>query len=82
MFGRKGDWKISWVHQPYGDSAWRLFNRKGAPTASRNPAHSEPAKLQEMRVAWELCVKEHNVLEGEFELRSGLQTCLDECCFK
>ena len=86
LFGRKalrkGDWKISGVNQPYGDFAWRLFNRKDDPTESRNLAHSEPAKLLEMQVAWEQCVKEHNVLEGEFELKYGFQTCLYEYCFK
>lgn len=86
LFGRKalrkGDWKISWVNQPYGDSAWRLFNLKDDPTESRNLAHREPAKLQEMQVAWEQYVKENNVLEGEFELKYGFQTCLYEYCFK
>lgn len=86
LFGRKalrkGDWKISWVNQPYGDSAWRLFNLKDDPTESRNLASSEPAKLKEMQVAWEQYVKENNVLEGEFELKYGFQTCLYEYCFK
>ena len=45
-------------------------------------AAKEPAKMQEMLVAWEQYVKQNNVLDGTFDLKYGFQTCLYEYCFK
>ena len=79
---RKGDWKITYVNQPYGNSQWQLYDLKRDPTESRDLATGEPAKLQEMLVAWEQYVKQNNVLDGKFDLKYGFQTCLYEYCFK
>ena len=86
LFGRKalrkGDWKITYVNPPYGNSQWQLYDLKRDPTESRDLAAKEPVKMQEMLVAWEQYVKQNNVLDGTFDLKYGFQTCLYEYCFK
>ncbi len=86
LFGRKalrkGDWKISWMTAPYGKGAWQMFNLAEDPTESRDLAAAQPKKLAELLKDWDAYVARNNVLEGEFKIRYGFETCLYGSCFR
>jgi arylsulfatase A-like enzyme len=86
LFGRKalrkGDWKLSWMTAPYGKGAWQMFNLADDPTESRDLAEAQPEKLAELLKDWDAYVARNNVLEGEFKIRYGFETCLYEYCFR
>jgi arylsulfatase A-like enzyme len=86
LFGRKalrkGDWKLSWMTAPYGKGAWQMFNLAEDPTESRDLAAAQPKKLAELLKDWDAYVARNNVLEGEFNIRYGFETCLYGSCFR
>lgn len=86
LFGRKalrkGDWKLSWMTSPYGKGAWQMFNLADDPTERNDLAAAKPEKLAELLKDWDAYVERNNVLEGEFNIRYGFETCLFEYCFK
>ncbi len=86
LFGRKalrkGDWKISWMTAPYGKGAWQMFNLAEDPTESRDLAAAQPKKLAELLKDWDAYVARNKVLEGEFKIRYGFETCLYGSCFR
>jgi len=86
LFGRKalrkGDWKLSWMTAPYGKGAWQMFNLAEDPTESRDLAAAQPKKLAELLKDWDAYVARNNVLEGEFKIRYGFETCLYGSCFR
>ncbi len=86
LFGRKalrkGDWKLSWMTSPYGTGAWQMFNLADDPTEAKDLAPNQPEKLAELLKDWDAYTERNNVLEGEFNIRYGFETCLFERCFK
>ncbi|HDZ57637.1 MAG TPA: arylsulfatase [Pseudomonas xinjiangensis] len=86
LFGRKalrkGDWKLSWMTAPYGKGAWQMFNLADDPTETKDLAQANPDKLAELLKDWDNYAKRNNVLEGDFNIRYGFETCLFEQCFK
>jgi arylsulfatase len=62
---RKGDWKIVMANAPWGSGHWELYNLANDPTEQRNLAAAQPAKLQELLVAWREYVSSNGVLEIE-----------------
>jgi arylsulfatase len=86
LFGRKGlrkgDWKLTWMTAPYGTGDWQLFNLANDPTESKELSASQPEKLAELLKDWDAYAKRNNVLEGEFNIRYGFETCLFDRCFK
>ncbi|BAN45853.1 arylsulfatase [Metapseudomonas resinovorans] len=86
LFGRKalrkGDWKMVWMGPPYGTAAWQLYNLAEDPAESRDLAAAEPAKLAELGRDWQAYAQRNNVLDGEFHIKYGFETCLYEFCFK
>ncbi|MDT4857028.1 Arylsulfatase [compost metagenome] len=86
LFGRKalrkGDWKMVWMGAPYGTSAWQLYNLAEDPAESRDLAAAQPAKLAELGRDWQAYAQRNNVLDGEFHIKYGFETCLYEFCFK
>lgn len=67
---------------PYGTGAWQMFNLVDDPTESRDLAQAQPEKLAELLKDWDAYVARNNVLEGEFNIRYGFETCLYEYCFR
>lgn len=86
LFGRKGlrkgDLKLTWMTAPYGTGEWQLFNLANDPTESKDLSASQPEKLAELLKDWDAYAKRNNVLEGEFNIRYGFETCLFDRCFK
>lgn len=86
LFGRKalrkGDWKLSSMTAPYGKGAWQMFNLAEDATESQDLAAAQPEKLAELLKDWDAYVARNNVLEGEFKIRYGFETCLYGFCFR
>lgn len=60
LFGRrglrKGDWKLEWMEDPYGNSDWELYNLKEDISEQHNLADQHPDKLEELIRDWEAYV--------------------------
>lgn len=74
---RKGDWKI--VHfakaqggAGEGDDGWELFNVVEDPGETKDLAHQEPGKLQELLQCWDEYVVECGIVWGEGAAASAL----------
>ena len=59
---RQGDYKAVTVAPPYGDSVWRLFNVIIDPSETKDLAKEQPAKLTELKQAWDLYAAEVGVI--------------------
>ncbi|MBL8471049.1 MAG: arylsulfatase [Rhodocyclaceae bacterium] len=62
---RKGDWKIVYANVPWGTGKWELYNITQDRTESNNVADKNPAKMEEMLLAWQKYVAETGTLEIE-----------------
>ncbi|OJJ66381.1 hypothetical protein ASPBRDRAFT_188735 [Aspergillus brasiliensis CBS 101740] len=74
---RKGDWKI--VHfaksqggAGEGDDGWELFNVRDDPGETKDLAHAEPERLQELLKAWDEYVVECGIVWGDGAMAPGL----------
>ncbi len=69
LFGRKafrwGDWKILFLHPPYGDGKWRLFNLRNDPAEQNDLSQVYPGKLVNLLGMWEEFARDHHVIELE-----------------
>jgi arylsulfatase A-like enzyme len=56
LFGRRairrGNWKIVWIYEPYGDSRWWLFDLSSDPAETTDVSSQFPQKLAELLNAW------------------------------
>lgn len=56
LFGRRavrrGDWKVTWLYEPYGPGRWQLFNLADDPAESRDLADERPDIMGAMLAAW------------------------------
>jgi arylsulfatase len=68
LFGRrglrKGDWKLEWMEDPYGNSNWELYNLKEDIAEQHNLAGEQPEKLAELVADWEAYVEANGVIIG------------------
>ena len=68
LFGRrglrKGDWKLEWMEDPYGNNNWELYNIKADITEQHNLASEQPDKLAELIADWETYVEANGVIIG------------------
>jgi len=66
LFGRralrKGDWKLLWLGEIYGDSQWALYNLAEDPAELMDLSNSHPEKLKELLEDWEAYVGENGVI--------------------
>ena len=51
---RRGDWKITWIGEPFAPSRWQLFNVVDDPAETRDLAAEQPKLLKELQHDWEL----------------------------
>ena len=58
---RQGNWKATWLDQPYGSGTWELYNLQQDIQERHNLAHEHPQKLQELLKAWDLYVEKYRV---------------------
>lgn len=66
LFGRRairrGDWKIVWMFEPYGEGRWRLFNLATDPAETSDLSTERPQKLAEMITAWDDYATDNRVI--------------------
>ena len=66
LFGRRairqGDWKALHLPEPYGTSAWQLYDLSADPGEIEDLAAARPDKLAELLALWERYVQETGVI--------------------
>jgi arylsulfatase A-like enzyme len=68
---RRGDWKISWLHRPYGIWDWQLFNLADDLGEQFDLSEKYPEKKKELVVLWDEYVKTNGVIIGDRSLLEG-----------
>ena len=61
---RQGDWKISWLYEPFGTEDWQLFNLAEDPGEQYNLSDKFPEKRKELIALWGEYVKTNGVIIG------------------
>jgi len=61
---RQGDWKISWLYEPFGTEDWQLFNLAEDPGEQHNLSDKFPEKRKELIALWGEYVKTNGVIIG------------------
>lgn len=75
MFGgrayRQGDWKITWMHKPYGTNDWQLFNLASDPAELNDLSGEYPdvraaliARFQAYAVANNVVIPDRTIYDG------------------
>lgn len=59
---RKGPWKLLWMHEPFGNERWQLFDVTRDPAEQVDLAPSRPEIVAEMVGHWDAYVAENNVI--------------------
>jgi arylsulfatase A-like enzyme len=71
---RKGDWKISWLPQPFGQehrqeaSDWKLYNLAKDPAEQHDFSAQDPEKRQELMAHWDEYVTQSNVIVSRWNM--------------
>ena len=61
---RQGDWKISWLYEPFGTEEWQLFNLAKDPGEQYDLSDKFPQKRKELILLWDEYVKKNGVIIG------------------
>ncbi len=59
---RQGDWKLLWLHEPWGIADWQLFNLAEDPAELRDRSADQPGKRAELLAAWDAYVEQFNII--------------------
>lgn len=70
---RKGPWKLSWMHEPFGTEEWQLYNLLQDPAEQNDLAGSEPTVVDELMEDWESYVALNNVILPNRHQYEGLE---------
>lgn len=62
---RQGDWKISWLHRPFGTEDWQLFNLADDPGEQFDLSYKFPQKNKELVALWDEYVRRNGVIIGD-----------------
>jgi hypothetical protein len=71
---RKGDWKITWMPQPFGvqhrqeATDWKLYNLTKDPAEKHDLSDQYPEKRQELIAHWPEYVKQSNVIVSKWNV--------------
>jgi arylsulfatase len=65
MGARKGDWKISWVEEPFREQRWYLHYLKDDPGETADLSHFFPEILDELLADWEVYKDKFNIIPSE-----------------
>ena len=61
---RQGDWKISWLYEPFGTEDWQLFNLAEDPGEQYDMTDKFPKKREELIALWDEYVETNGVIIG------------------
>lgn len=61
---RQGDWKISWIYEPFGTEDWQLFNLAKDPGEQYDLSNKHPKKRKQLIALWDEYVKTNGVIIG------------------
>jgi len=61
---RQGDWKISWLYEPFGTEDWQLFNLAEDPGEQYDLTDKFPKKREELIALWDEYVETNGVIIG------------------
>jgi len=59
---RQDDWKLLWLHEPWGIGDWQLFNLREDPAEMKDLSNQNPEKKQELLAAWNAYVEQFNII--------------------
>ncbi len=62
---RQGDWKISWLYEPFGTDDWQLFNLAEDPGEQHDLSEKFPDKKKALIALWGEYVKTNGVILGD-----------------
>jgi len=62
---RQGDWKITWLYEPFGSEDWQLFNLAEDPGEQQDLSIELPEKRQELIALWDEYVATNGVIIGD-----------------
>lgn len=62
---RQGDWKISWLYEPFGTEDWQLFNLAEDPGEQYDLSEKFPDKKKTLIALWDEYVKMNGVIIGD-----------------
>ena len=62
---RQGDWKISWLYEPFGIYDWQLFNLAADPGEQYDLSNKFPQKNEELVALWDEYAKTNGVIIGD-----------------
>jgi arylsulfatase len=62
---RQGDWKISWLYEPFGTEDWQLFNLAEDPGEQHDLSDKFPEKKKALVALWDEYVKTNGVIIGD-----------------
>ncbi len=61
---RQGNWKLSWMNEPFGNDGWQLFNLAEDLGEQNDLASSNPEKVAELVSYWEAYKESNGVIEN------------------
>jgi len=62
---RMGQWKVTWIDAPFGESEWQLFDLSTDPGETRNLATENLEQLQLMLKQWNIYADEVGIIYAE-----------------
>jgi arylsulfatase len=62
---RQGDWKASWLYQPFGTWDWQLFNLIDDPGEQHDLSEKHPKKKKELVALWDQYAEQNGVIIGD-----------------
>ena len=62
---RQGDWKITWLYEPFGTEDWQLFNLAEDPGEQHDLSDKFPKKRKTLIALWDEYAKTNGVIIGE-----------------
>ena len=79
---RQGDWKISWLSDPFGTDDWQLFNLSEDLGEQRDLSAKFPEKKQQLVALWDQYVETNGVIIGNRSMIEGFRKALPDRKFE
>lgn len=70
---RDGEWKIAWMHAPYGNDDWQLFNLANDPAELDDLSDEYPATKARLIEAFDIYAKANNVVIPDRTVYDGIE---------